>query len=184
MWALGIMAKVLPVTDKTIISQLLSRQAADFDAGAEALYNTKLDPGDSAYFLRLMAIELYFKLVYLIETEALIFGHDLREIFDLLPRETRDAIFKDFNNQPRIHMNLNDFREWLKYTSGLFVQIRYPFEEFRDMELEEYEEKVRAFEEADAYDFSNASIVYHIDRVKALLTSMRGHIDAKSIEGA
>lgn len=168
------MAKVLPTAEKELISQLLAAQANEFFRGAEALYTTQgIHAGDSAYFLRLMAIELYFKLLYLRDTEALIFGHDLREIFDVMPSAARDVLFASFNKNLKAPLQLKVFREWLKYLGNLFVQIRYPFEEFREMSQEEYEAKVRRFEQAADDDLSEASIIYHMPRVEALLAAVR-----------
>jgi len=167
------MAKVLPVKEPTNIERLLSSQADDFFVGAGLIDPHVTYPGDSGYFLKLMSIELYFKLIYLRETESLVFGHDLREIFDLLPKTPRQQLFESFNGGVREKLSLGDFREWLKYVSDLFVKIRYPFEEFRDMTIEEYEERVRAFEESPPDDLSHASIIYYVDRVKAILDALR-----------
>jgi len=178
------MAKVLPVTEKSVIKRLLRTQAIEFDRGASLMYETLLDPGDSAYFLRLMSIELYFKLLYLLKTESLIFGHDLREIFDLIPRRSRDKLFQKFNEQPRISLSREEFRSWLNYLGNLFINIRYPFEEFRQMTLEEYEEKVTAFENSQPYDFTHASIVYHMDRVNALTAALRNVLGVNGKDAA
>lgn len=124
-----------------------------------------------------MAIELYFKLLYLRETEALIFGHDLREIFDVMPSATRDALFASFNRNLNSPIQLKEFREWLKYLGNLFVQIRYPFEEFREMSQAEYEAKLQRFEQAAGDDLSEASIIYHMPRVEALLAAVRESTD-------
>jgi hypothetical protein len=168
------MAKVLPTTEKDLIARLLRVQADEFFRGSELLYEAQgYAGGDSAYFLRLMAIELYFKLIYLLETESLIFGHELREIFDLLPRGPRQSVFHGFNQRVTADLQLDEFREWLKYLGGLFMQIRYPFEEFREMPIEDYEAKLKRFEQAAHDDFSDASIVYHIDRVNSLVGALR-----------
>ena len=179
------MAKVLPVAEKVLISQLLEVQAHEFYEGAECIRKARpLGAGDSSYFLRLMAIELYFKLIYLLDTESLIFGHDLREIFDLMPRSSRTAILTLFNQGLRKQLDLPEFREWLKYLGDLFVKIRYPFDEFREMPIEEYEAKVKRFEQAPAHDFADASIVYHIDRVSALAAALRTRVSTQHGESA
>lgn len=171
------MAKVLPVTEKSVIRRLLRAQAMEFDRGATEMYEALLDPGDSAYFLRLMSVELYFKLLYLLKTESLIFGHDLREIFDLIPRRSRDRLFQEFNERLRINLETEEFRDWLYYLGNLFVSIRYPFEEFRRMSLNEYEERITAFETSAPDDFADASIVYYLDRVNALTFALRSILD-------
>jgi HEPN domain-containing protein len=178
------MAKVLPVAEKSVIRRLLRAQAMEFDRGATQMYEEMADPGDSAYFLRLLSIELYFKLLCLLKTESLIFGHDLREIYDLIPRRSRDQLFQEFSSQPDMRLELEEFREWLRYLGNLFVNIRYPFEEFRQMSLEEYEERITAFETAPPGDFTNASIVYHMDRVDALTLALRNILDSDYVYAA
>jgi len=171
------MAKVLPVAEKHLVEQLLEIQSRQFFQGSECLNRVpdRFDTGDSAYFLRLLSIELTFKLIYLRETDSLVFGHDLREIFDVMPRASRQKIFTLFTERLRKSIDLDDFRSWLKYLGELFVKIRYPFEEFRDMPIEEYEAKVKRFEEATAEDMSDASIVYHVDRVEALVGALHAY---------
>lgn len=174
------MAKVLPLEEKSLVARLLEIQAIEFFEGAKCIADVRNSTGgDSAYFLRLMAIELYFKLLYLNETDSLIFGHDLREIYDVMPSSCRESIFKNFNNnllnqvislEP---LDLREFREWLKYLGELFTRIRYPFDEFSDMSIEEYEAKIRKFMSAAPDDFTDASIVYHNDRIKALFLALR-----------
>jgi hypothetical protein len=172
------MAKVLPVAEKRLIEQLLEMQSRQFFQGSECLnqISDRFDAGDSSYFLRLLSIELTFKLIYLRETDSLIFGHDLREIFDVMPRISRERIFALFAEQLRKKIKLDEFRGWLKYLGELFVKIRYPFDEFREMPIEEYEAKVRRFEEAAADDLSDASIVYHTDRVEALVAALQAYV--------
>lgn len=175
------MAKVLPTAEHQLLARLLENQANQFFIGAKTISEARiLGADDAEYFLKLMSAELYFKLIYLLDTESLVFGHDVREIYDLMPRNSRRAIFQLFNENLGQPLELDDFREWLRYLSGLFVKIRYPFEEFREMSLSEYEERIRRFAEADADDFSEASIVYHQDRVLALLTALRAYSGASS----
>lgn len=179
------MAKVSPVAEKNLIAHLLEAQAHEFYEGAECISESRrFGAGDSAYFLRLTSIELYFKLLYLLDTESLIFGHDLREIFDLMPRSSRNATFELFNHGLRRRLELSEFRDWLKYLGDLFVRIRYPFDEFREMPIEEYEAKIKRFEQAAADDFSDASIVYHIDRVTALVAALRTRVDSQRAASA
>ena len=143
---LGIVAKVLPITEPQIIRRLLTQQAEEFFGGARFLGKHKFEAGDAGYFLNLLAIELYFKLIYLAETESLVFGHDVCEIYDLLPIGSRGRLFERFDASMLPHLEHATFREWLKYLGNLFVHIRYPFEEFREMSLEQYEERMRQFE--------------------------------------
>jgi hypothetical protein len=170
-------AKVLPVAEPQIIRRLLTQQAEEFFAGAQFMDAHKFAAGDSCYFLKLMAIELYFKLIYLSDTESLVFGHDVREIYDLLPTTSRTALFDGFNAFMSPRFDHSTFRVWLKYIAGLFVQIRYPFEEFREMTVAEYEQRMREFEEAPVDDLSKASIIYHHDRVNALLRAQRSYLE-------
>jgi len=175
--SLGPVAKVLPVAEPRIIRRLLTRQAEEFFAGAQFMDVHKFAAGDSCYFLKLMAIELYFKLIYLADTESLVFGHDVREIYDLLPTASRVALFDGIKAFMSPRLEQSTFREWLKYIAGLFVQIRYPFEEFREMTLGEYEQRIREFEDAPLHDLSKASIIYHHDRVDALLKAQRSYLE-------
>ena len=57
------------------------------------------------------------------------------------------------------------------------MKIRYAFDEFREMPIEEYEAKVKTFEEAAANDLSDASIVYHMDRFEALVGALHAYTD-------
>jgi hypothetical protein len=166
--SLSAVAKVLPTAEKDLIARLLRDQADEFFRGGECLAS-----GDSAYFLRLMAVELYFKLIYLLDTESIIFGHDVQEIYDLMPRNSRHAVFRLFDDAVRQKIELDEFRSWLNYLGGLFVKIRYPFDEFREMSMTEYEAKVKKFVEAPDDDLSEASIIYYIDRVTSLLHALR-----------
>lgn len=43
------------------------------------------------------------------------------------------------------------------------------------MPIEEYEAKLRRFEEADPHDMSDASIVYHMDRIYALTAALQAY---------
>jgi hypothetical protein len=172
------MAKVLPVTEKDLIAHLLETQANEFLDGAECIARVRqFGTGDSAYFLRLMAIELYFKFLYLKETESLIFGHDLREIFDVMPKYCRNDIYRVFNEKVSNQLGLQDFRDWLKYLGDLFTKIRYPFDEFREMPVEEYESRIKKFLAAPANDFTDASIVYHMDRIEALISTLLARVE-------
>ena len=171
------MVKVLPVAEKQLIERLLEAQAQQFLQGSDSLnrVSERFDTGDSSYFLRLLSIELTFKLIYLRETDSLIFGHDLREIFDLMPQASRDLLFDLFSENSGGRLSRDEFRNWLKYLGDLFVKIRYPFEEFREMPIEEYEAKLKRFEEADPHDMSDASIVYHMDRIYALAAALQAY---------
>lgn len=174
------MAKVLPVAEPEIINRLLTQQAEEFFEGARFMEKHKFKSGDSCYFLKLMAIELYFKLVYLKETESLVFGHDVCEIYNLLPMDARKTLFEGFNEHMSMHIEDSTFREWLKYMSGLFVLIRYPFEEFREMSQSQYEDRIRQFVDSPPEDLSKASIIYHNDRITALIGTQRLYLGLHS----
>ncbi|HEV7822145.1 MAG TPA: hypothetical protein VGO84_13270, partial [Burkholderiales bacterium] len=77
-----------------------------------------------------------------------------------------------------------EFRNWLKYLGELCVKIRYPFDEFREMPIEEYEAKIKRFEEAAANDLSDALIVYHLDRLEALIGALHAYTDEQRSSGA
>ena len=45
------------------------------------------------------------------------------------------------------------------------------------MSMEEYEAKLKRFLMSEADDYSDASIVHHVDRVQALYVAVRSHYD-------
>ena len=92
-------------------------------------------------------------------------------------------MFSKFNEGVELPLDLKTFRGWLKYLGELFVTIRYPFEEFREMSMEDYEAKLKRFLMSEADDYSDASIVYHLDRVQALYVALRAYAEEIALHG-
>jgi HEPN domain-containing protein len=174
--------KIVKVKDNYFLANLIYPTALQYLNGAiildkyfqeNIIIAGTLDTYDASYLLRILSLELFLKTVVILTKGESIHGHVLEEIYEYFDPEIRNSILITFNKLCDSKYSDADIKKYLAQYGKNFVSIRYPYECFKDKDMDEYLAMVRRFMESKPDDFTHAQIVYKSKELYSLVESIK-----------
>lgn len=168
--------KMREIRNPKYVGRLLLNSAWGFKDGAYSIYDKTYVPPDrlcietkdSRYLLLILALELFLKLLYLIDKGMLIYGHEIGIIFKLLDKKTQAQILTKLNSRRPGHPQ--NLCESLTLVGSNFTKIRYFFEDYANLSEEEAQSQIDSLIDSQSISPENAPIVYQWDLVEDVLS--------------
>lgn len=155
----------------TIRHTLMLRESAKRLASAELL-RAAGDESDSAYLLQLIGFELLLKVVVERARGTKVHGHDYLLLFNQLPEENQATVLQLAGEWAGTSALIDHHECILTDLGSNFVKLRYPYEQYSALTMEEYP---RVGEDWIARGASNAEagFQYHPEELRALTLALR-----------
>lgn len=160
------------MTDNSFIFQIqLMRKEA-----AKALASRPKIRSDYAYLLELLAFEFLLKAFAKINSSDPAKSHKYQNIFKKIPENKKDQLITRAKSI-RPTADFNDIESVLKVLGENFVGIRYQYEKYEDLDIDEYIERGENWLQNGA-DPQTADFVYYSQELNGLISALSESIDA------
>lgn len=156
---------------------LMEREAGGRLADADILEGRSEAPTDSAYLLRLLAMELLLKATARIDDIDPGKGHGYPALFKKLPKPVSDGLVEVAQNRMTTSADFSDVGRVLGAWAKNFVDLRYPYEKYEGMTPQVYNERTEAWIENGAA-LESADFQYYPEELHGLVFALQKHVQS------